>query len=156
MRAFFYDTWAFLGLANSGDPRHDLCVQADESLEAAGYAAVTSDYVLDETLTGLHAAAGARVALAFADGLLARIDGGDVLLVEITGDLCGKALALFRRLAPDAPRLSFTDCTSFVAMRQLDIAVAFTADRHFHRAGGRIRPLIEEQRGALRMRPLVP
>ncbi len=67
MRYFFYDTWAFLALTNSADPNHELAAHADRSLESMGYIGATSDYVLDETLTGLHAAAGSRVALTFAD-----------------------------------------------------------------------------------------
>ncbi len=74
MRYFFYDTWAFVALANSADPNHELTARADRSLESMGYVGATTDYVLDETVTGLHAAAGSRIALAFADSLLARIE----------------------------------------------------------------------------------
>ena len=35
---------------------------------------------------------------------------------------------------------SFTDCTSFVVMRELGIREALTTDRHFVQAGFGIRP----------------
>ena len=152
MRSFFYDTWAFVALANTGDPHHALGAECDEELERGGFAAVTSDYVLDETLTCLHAAAGSKVAIAFADLVFARIDAEDLLLLEITGPRRDRALALFRRLAPVEPRLSFTDCASFALMHELGIELAFTADRHFHRAGRGVRPLLERRGKRLELR----
>ena len=38
---------------------------------------------------------------------------------------------LLRSLFRDKPEISFTDLTSFVVMRDLDITRAFTRDRHF-------------------------
>jgi hypothetical protein len=144
-RGFFYDTWAFVALANTADPHHALAAEVDGWLEHAGYVAVTSDYVFDETMTGLHLAGGSRVALRFADLLLARIAAEELMLLEVTAARWEKALEVFRRLSPEVPRLSFTDCTSFALMQELDLRLAFTADRHFHRAGRGIRPLLEER-----------
>lgn len=117
-----------------------------------GYVGATSDYVLDETLTGLHAAAGSRVALTFADSLLARVEAEYVLLVEVNAFRRDKALELFRRLSSSIPRLSFTDCTSFAVMRELDVSLAFTADKHFRMAGSGIRPLLVQELGQLVLR----
>ncbi|HVE85375.1 MAG TPA: hypothetical protein VND93_21125, partial [Myxococcales bacterium] len=140
--------WAFMALANRADSYHSLAVEADRRLEAEGYVGLTTDYVLDETLTGLHMAAGAHVSLTFADLLDTRIQSEDVLLAEITAVRRERALAVFRRMAPQENRLSFTDCTSFIVMHELGVELAFTADRHFHRAGRRIRPIFE-RRGRL-------
>jgi len=141
--AFFYDTWAFVALWNGADAGHAIAAELDERLDP--WRAVTSDYVLDETLTFLHADAGARVALAFLGGLEDRIAGGDLLLFEVTPPRRERALATFRKLAPSIPRLSFTDCTSFVLMRELGIRVAFTADAHFRAAGGGVVPAVERK-----------
>ena len=78
--------------------------------------------------------------------------GEALLLVDIGADFRDEACRLFRRLAPEVPRLSFTDCTSFVVMREMEIGVAFTADRHFHCAGSTIRQLIESRRRGLEIR----
>ncbi len=150
MRALFYDTWAFAALANAADPNHPASVDADRAAEDKGYVMVTSDYVLDETLTLLHVSAGARVALDFADLLLDRVKAAETLLVDVTLSRRLRALEMFRRVAPEERRLSFTDCTSFVVMHELEIEVAFTADRHFHRAGQGVRPLFDRTRRGLR------
>jgi hypothetical protein len=34
-------------------------------------------------------------------------------------------------------------------MRELGVRIAFTADRHFHQAGGGVRPLFERQGSTL-------
>lgn len=152
MRAFFCDTWAFLALANRRDPHHDLAVRVDRWLEDHGFAAATSDYVLDEAVTGLHAAAGALVALRFLDVIEARIEGADLMLLDVGRLRRERAFELFRRVAPEEPRLSLTDCTSFALMHELGIQWAFTADRHFHRAGQGVRPLLEPHGETLRAR----
>ena len=147
MRAFFYDTWAFVALANKADPHHALAVELDRELEKQGYVAATSDYVIDEAITLLHLSGGARAALALLDVIEARTAASELLLLEIHAERRARAVEIFRKLAAEEPRLSFTDCTSFGAMRELGIQLAFTADRHFHRAGAGIRPLLE-RRGA--------
>ncbi|HVU03912.1 MAG TPA: hypothetical protein VHE30_19270 [Polyangiaceae bacterium] len=143
MRAFFYDTWAFAALANSRDPAHEVAARLDAELERQGYVAVTSDYVLDETLTLLNVIGGAAAAVAFLDGFLVRVSAADVQLLEVGPTRRERAFELFRKLAPRERRLSFTDVTSFVLMRELSIPYAFTADAHFRSAGKGIRALVE-------------
>jgi predicted nucleic acid-binding protein len=154
MRAWFYDTWGFLALANAGDADHGIAADADRWRMDQAILVVTSEYILDETLTALHAAAGAKVAVRFLDLLESRIAAGTVMLLEITSERRDRALQAFRRLAPDVPRLSLTDCSSFVVMEELGLTTAFTADRHFHRPGAGIRPLFLLRRGKLVWSPL--
>jgi uncharacterized protein len=146
LRAFFYDTWGFVALANRGDPGHPVAAAVDRRLEQLGYAAVTSDYVLDETLTLLCAAAGGLVAVKFLDDLIARINGGDLQLVEVSSARREHAFRLFRKHCASERQFSFTDATSFAIMHELGIRDAFTADGHFRRAGKGVRPLIEKLR----------
>jgi len=145
-RAFFYDTWAFAALADRGDPAHAVAVEVDEALERQGLVGVTTDYVLDETTTLLHAAAGARVSIPFLEGMSDRALGENLKVISIGEARRARAVEMFKKLAEE-PRLSFTDATSFAVMVELGIELAFTADRHFHRAGAGIRPLVTERRG---------
>lgn len=141
VRAWFYDSWGFLALANRRDPDHAPAVEGELWRKGHGVLVATSDYVLDETLTALHAAAGARVALEFLDLFEARVAAEALLLVQVTSMRRERALERFRRLAPSVPRLSLTDSTSFAVMEELGIRWAFTGDRHFRRAGSQIQPL---------------
>lgn len=145
MRACFYDTWAFVALSNRRDPAHRVAAELDLKLEELGYVTATTDYVLDETLTLLNVIAGARVALSFLDGLEARVAAGELRLLSIDADRRDRAIAIFRRLAQSESRLSFTDATSFAVMQELSIHHAFTADKHYHRAGHGIRPLVRSE-----------
>jgi predicted nucleic acid-binding protein len=152
-RAFFYDTWAFAALANRSDPAHAIAVELDEALERQGFAGVTTDYVLDEVVTLLHAAAGARASLPFLDLMNDRSLGSDLMIVSIGEVRRARASALFRKLSEER-RLSFTDATSFTVMEELGIKLAFTADQHFHRAGAGIRPLVMRRKGRFVTTPL--
>jgi predicted nucleic acid-binding protein len=145
MRAFLYDTWAFIALADSRDPAHGVAADVDRKLERNGFVGVTSDYVLDETLTFLNAVAGAQVSLSFLDGFFARVAAGDIQLLEIGAGRRDRAIAVFRKIAPEERRLSFTDATSIALMHELGISYAFTADAHFHRAGRGVRPLVQSK-----------
>jgi predicted nucleic acid-binding protein len=131
-----------------------VAAELDRALELAGFSAMTTDYVLDETITLLHSAGGANVALAFLDGVRDRIASAELLLVEIGALRRDRAVEVFRRLAPREARLSFTDATSFSVMNELGVELAFTADRHFHRAGKGIAPLVELHGKRLVARPL--
>jgi predicted nucleic acid-binding protein len=153
VRAWFYDTWGFQALSNRGDQDHGPAREADGWRRDHGTLVVTTDFVLDETLTGLHRSAGATTAIRFLDLLESRIAAGQLTMVEVTSSRRATALVYFRRLAPDVPRLSFTDCTSFAVMEELGIEIAFTADRDFHRPGSGIRPLFELVRGRLTWTP---
>ena len=147
---FFYDTWAFVALANSGDSGHRVAAELDLELEQKGYAAVTTDYVLDEAVTLLSSRAGSTVAIELLENLLSRAESSDLQLLEIDAARRTRACALFTRLAPETRQLSFTDVTSFAVMHELGITHAFTADQHFHRAGKGVRPLLEQHRRTLR------
>jgi predicted nucleic acid-binding protein len=93
---------------------------------------VTTDYVLDETLTLTKARANAKVALA----LLDRIESSLALSIQnITDDRFAAAKAFFRQHADHG--YSFTDCTSFVLMHEMEIRDVLTTDRHFAKAGFR-------------------
>ncbi|MGH8017416.1 MAG: type II toxin-antitoxin system VapC family toxin [Opitutaceae bacterium] len=86
--------------------------------------------VIDETLTLAKARTNAATAVA----LLDRIERSEAIVVEsITLERFAAAKAFFRKHADHG--YSFTDCTSFVVMRELGLTDALTTDRHFSEAG---------------------
>lgn len=129
-RGVFGDTSFFFALAARRDPAHRHAVIAYEKLLRAGTAVVTTDYVVDETLTLTKARIDARTSLA----LLDRMERSDAIeLKMLTGDRFIVAQQYFRRHSDHG--YSFTDCTSFVVMGELNLLAALTTDRHFEEAG---------------------
>ena len=93
---------------------------------------VTSDYVIAETLN----LAVARRGRVVADRLLHLFEVSFGLRMDWIGpERFLAAKAFFRHHAGHS--CSFTDCTSFVLMWELEIPDALTTDRHFAEAGFR-------------------
>jgi predicted nucleic acid-binding protein len=103
-------------------------------LEAGGVF-VTTDYVVDETLTLVRM----RLGLDAAETWWRQVDGSQRLQWEfISLARADKARGLFFRYRDKD--FSFTDCTSFVVMRELRLREALTTDRHFVQAGFSVKP----------------
>jgi predicted nucleic acid-binding protein len=129
-KAVFADTSFFFALVAKRDPAHQAAVAAYAKLLRAGGQAFTTDYVIDETLTLTKARINAESAV----GLLDRIEASDAVVMEdIATERFVAAKTYFRKHADHG--YSFTDCTSFVLMRELKITAALTTDRHFKEAG---------------------
>ena len=91
---------------------------------------ITTDYVADETLTVLRA----RLGLGTAEVWWQQVDGSPRLRWECVGlARADKARGVFFRYRDK--EFSFTDCTSFVIMRELKLREALTTDHHFVQAG---------------------
>jgi uncharacterized protein len=153
VRAYFVETWAYLALANRKDAGHLVAREVDEFLVSRGWVAVTSEWILDETLTQLHSLAGAKVAERFLEDLNVQLEARQLQLLNVSPHRFEAALAEFRRLIPTVPRLSLTDCSTFALMKELDVRWAFTADKHFFRAGADVGPLIANIDGEFVFRP---
>ena len=126
----FMDTAGFLALWDAADEHHSAALNLQRVLVRKGRRFVTSDYVIDETITLLLIRHSHRAALDFLDSA----QHTQALRLEWTGsERFAAAAALFRRHSDK--EWSFTDCLSFTLMRELKIHDAFTTDRHFHQAG---------------------
>lgn len=90
----------------------------------------TSNFVLDEVLTFLGRTAGNRVAVEKVQAIY-RSPVFTVLRPEAADEV--QALNLFEKFADQ--RVSFTDCVSFVLMRNAGLQRAFSFDWHFRLAG---------------------
>jgi predicted nucleic acid-binding protein len=123
----FVDTGAWYAVFVDSDPNH---LRATKWRRENRERLITTDYILDETLTLLRARKQHDVALKF--GLFA-FDGklADVHFLSI--DELLEAWRVFQRFSDKD--WSFTDCTSRVVMESLGIASAFAFDVHFRQFG---------------------
>jgi predicted nucleic acid-binding protein len=133
VREVFADTSALYALVNRNDAYHEAARTEIARLLQIGRPLVTTDYVIAETLNLANARGGALVA----DRVLDLVERSQGLITEWVGtDRFDAAKAFFRKHADHA--YSFTDCTSFVTMRELKLADVLTTDRHFIEAGFRV------------------
>jgi uncharacterized protein len=135
MRALFVDTAGWVACADAADRAHTRALVARDRWLAAGRALATTDYVVDETLTLLRL----RLGLAAAEAWWRQVDGSSCLRWEyVTPARAEKARSVFFGYCDK--HFSFTDCASFVVMRELQLKEALTTDDHFAQAGFQMKP----------------
>ena len=117
-------------MADSADPMHAAARSERDALLLGGGVLITTDYVLDETLTLIRA----RLGLEAAARWWKQVDSSSRLRWEWIGP---SRVEKARRWFFDwrDKHFSLTDCTSFVVMRELGLRRALTTDRHFSQAG---------------------
>lgn len=129
------DTAGWMACADASDPAHRSANQARDSWLEQGGVLVTTDYVMDETLTLIRK----RLGLSAAEQWWEQADGSSRLRWEWVGvERAEKARHLFFRYRDK--EFSFTDCTSFVVMQELKLKEALTTDEHFKQMGLQVRP----------------
>jgi predicted nucleic acid-binding protein len=135
MTLLFVDTAGWMACADGADPVHARACRARDAALEAGCLLVTTDFVVDETLTLIRM----RLGLPAADAWWRQIDRSLRIRWErIDGDRFERARQSFFQCR-DKP-FSFTDCTSFEVMRELRVTQALTTDRHFRQMGFQIAP----------------
>jgi hypothetical protein len=135
VKGIFVDTAGWMALADGADSRHEACREARDECLRGGCALVTTDYVLDETLTLVRL----RLGLGAARRWWEQVETSTRVRWEwIDAPRAEKARAWFFGWADKD--FSLTDCTSFVVMRELRIRRALTTDAHFRQAGFEVVP----------------
>ncbi|MBI3491640.1 MAG: type II toxin-antitoxin system VapC family toxin [Acidobacteria bacterium] len=135
MRSLFVDTGGWMACADAADPVHAPCCAARDAALLAGQTLVTTDFVVDETLTLIRV----RLGLAAAETWWEQVDRSARLRWErIESDRFERARHLFFRYRDKD--LSFTDCTSIGVMRELRLTQVITTDRHFRQMGFQVLP----------------
>ena len=125
----FVDTGAWIGLLNPRDQHHGVAATIYNRLVRQRARIVTTDYVIDETITRLRYDSSHSAAVKFLD-FINRTEQQSVLtVVRIDSALFQEALQLFRQY--DSAKFSFTDCTSFAVCQKHKISNAFAFDEDF-------------------------
>jgi predicted nucleic acid-binding protein len=124
-----------MACADESEPAHHRALQSRDAALESGSVLVTTDYVIDETLTLIRV----RLTLAAAEAWWAQLEGSSRLRWEWIGIArAERARDVFFRHRDKS--YSFTDCTSFVVMKELKLKQALTTDRHFRQMGFEVLP----------------
>jgi hypothetical protein len=135
MKFLFVDAAGWMTCADGADPDHaSACAARDRWLEHQGLL-ITSDCVIDETLTLLRLRLGIDAAEAWWHTIAS---SRRVVRELVHEERAERARGLFFRYRDKD--FSFTDCTSFALMRELRLKEALTTDRHFRQAGFQMLP----------------
>jgi len=126
----FAGTGAWCALYDRSDVHHVRASAFLREIKRQKVQLITSDYVLDESLTLLRFRAGHREAVEFGRWML---QSPLVKLINVDEKTWQSAWDLFVRY--DDKHFSFTDCTSFAIMKQLGLTNAFAFDHNFEQAG---------------------
>ena len=123
----FVDCGAWYALFVPADANHQA---ADGWLSANPCRLITTDYIIDETLTLMRARGYPKRALDFGRTVFG---GGLAEVHYLTRGEIAEAWRVFERFQDK--EWSFTDCTSKVVMEMLGITEAFASDHHFRQFG---------------------
>jgi hypothetical protein len=133
----FMDTGGFVALLSVEEASHE---KASSVMKEAGRyhrSVVTTDYVLDETATLLRA----RGLTKHLKEFLRMTETSQALSIEwMTPDRFAAARTFMLKHLDQ--EFSFTDCASFVVMKELRLTDALATDKHFRIAG--FNPLLLE------------
>ena len=129
MTEVFVDTWAWYALSDRNDRYHKLAQDTLEHLLAQRYRFVTTNFVLDETLTLIRYHLSHAAAVRFWHLFWDLVNAGLVQFIRIGAAEEQMAWEIFE--AHTDQDFSFTDCTSFAVMQSLGLVYVFSADHHF-------------------------
>ena len=129
----FVDTGAWIAISNPKDQHHREAVTIYNRIQQQKIYFLTTDYVIDETITRLRYDTNHSLAIMFLSHIELLVETDILTIAKIDTDLFEKAKVLFRQY--DSAKLSFTDCASFVVCRENNITEAFAFDQHFAMMG---------------------
>lgn len=134
----FIDTFAFLALANDRDNYYKAAQHFLMDMQNGKFRPtrlITSDYIVDETLTRIRFKVGHAQAVNWGQN----IHSSKIIeLMRVDENIYEDALVIFEKY--NDKQLSFTDCTSFALMKSMGINDAFTFDEDFRKMGFNIMP----------------
>jgi uncharacterized protein len=125
----FIDSGGFYALVSDGDP-HDEAAAIMEEARRSRRRAVTTDYIIDETATLLRARGLTKQLKEF----FRLTEESQALSIEwMTPDRFAAAREFMLKHLDQ--EFSFTDCASFIVMKELRLTDALATDKHFRIAG---------------------
>ncbi len=129
----FIDTGFFKALVDGEDDFNRQAKKIWQKLEEEKTDLVTSNYVIDETLTVIRIKCGLKKALKFRDLLAENSQILKIIRVTVADEA-----GAWQWFIKNWRKLSFTDCVSFAVMKRLGLRRVVAFDEHFQRAGFKV------------------
>ena len=130
MEKVFVDTGAWVGLFVANDQNHQKAVSIFEDLKSKKISLYTSDYVIDETITAILVRGNYNQSVMAGKVLLT---SKIIKIIHVAPESFQATWELYNKYQDK--EFSFTDVSSFVIMKNLNIKKAFTFDKHFKQVG---------------------
>lgn len=134
MKKIFVDTGAWYALIDRRDPNHDRVVPVFEEFKSR---LVTSNFVVDETLTLLRYRLGWQIAYTFGEKVRSNTLAHTIRIQSADEQ---SAWDIFVRYQDHS--FSFTDCTSFAVVERAKITVSLALDDDFRSYGLHCLPMM--------------
>lgn len=126
----FIDTGAFIAKYLKDDQFHKEALRIWEKIEEKSTKIVTSNFVVDETLTLLARRSNYEFSAEVGEVIYS---SGIINIFRPTSETESNALLFFKKFSDQ--KVSFTDCISFQLMKEHSMKTVFTFDHHFELAG---------------------
>ena len=120
MEKIFVDTSGWVALFVKNDKNHKKAVSIFEDIKNSKTPIYTSDYCLDETITTIMLRGGHRQSVFAGEALFS---SEIIKIVHVSPDYIQSAWELYQKYKDK--EFSFTDVTSFVIMKDIDIKKSF-------------------------------
>ena len=133
MKHIFVDTSAWDALADKADKNHAKALQFRDEI-AGECKLVTSNYILDELHTLLLMNVGYQPTIDYKEKLDILIAEHVLDVIWIDHELAKRGWDVFEQYNVDK-QWSFTDCMSYVVMKESGITEVFAFDHHFEQMG---------------------
>ncbi len=129
MKQIFIDTWAWYALIDRNDRDHKLAKSTNKQLLQEGYQLVTTNFVLAEAITLIRYHLHHAAAVQLWQVIQATVADGVLEFIRVNELHEQAAWQIFQRYHDQT--FSYTDCTSFAVMKNLQLSQVFTGDKHF-------------------------
>ena len=130
MEKVFVDTSGWVALFVENDQNHKKAVSIFEEIKNSRVLIYTSDYCIDETITTILVRGSHRQSVLAGEALFT---SKIIKIAHVCPDYFQAAWELYQKYKDK--NFSFTDVSSFVIMKGLNIKKAFSFDREFVQAG---------------------
>jgi predicted nucleic acid-binding protein len=135
METLFANASFFVAYHNLKDVNHQAARDLVQEFEGRSVLMVTTDYIFDEVMTVLLVKGSKDLAIRAGRAIL---QDPTIEILRIDEELFNEAWEIFQNFKDK--EWSFTDCTSYVLMKKLDIGTGISFDKHFKQFGVQVMP----------------